>query len=60
MGDWVWEAHPVAPGDDLYRDAPSWTPFQSEAHAHAAGAALARLHRAAADYAAPRARPSRW
>lgn len=57
MGDWVWEAHPLAPGDDLYRDAPSWTPFQSEAHAHAAGAALARLHRAAADYAAP-ARPA--
>ena len=56
-GDWVWEVHPLAPGDDLYRDQPSWTPFLSVRHAHAAGVALARLHRAAADHAAP-ARPA--
>ncbi len=56
-GDWVWEAHPLAPGQDLYRDRPSWTPFLDSRQAHAAGAALARLHRAAADHAAP-ARPA--
>ncbi|WP_309805164.1 phosphotransferase enzyme family protein [Novosphingobium capsulatum] len=56
-GEWVWEAHPLAPGDDLYRDRPSWTPFLNDRQAHAAGAALARLHRAAADHAAP-ARPA--
>lgn len=56
-GGWVWEVHPLAPGHDLYRERPSWTPFLSARHAHAAGAALAQLHRAAADHAAP-ARPA--
>lgn len=54
--DYVYEVHEVAPGIDLYRDAMSWTPFTSPGHARAAGAALARLHRAAAGCPLP-ARP---
>jgi hypothetical protein len=49
-GDAVYEVHRTAPGIDLYRDAMSWTPFTSLGHARAAGAALARLHRAAASF----------
>lgn len=52
-GEWTYELHRRAPGRDLYRDRPSWTPFLSLEHAHAAGAALARLHRATRDYSAP-------
>jgi Ser/Thr protein kinase RdoA (MazF antagonist) len=54
--DWSYELQRRAPGIDLYRDRLSWTPFLNHHHAHAAGAALARLHRAASDFAAP-ARP---
>jgi len=50
---WTYEVHSVASGVDLYRDAVSWTPFSSRVHAHEAGKALARLHLAAQDYAAP-------
>ncbi len=53
---YVYEVHDVAVGLDLYRDAVSWSPFRSPGHARAAGAALARLHLAAADFPAP-ARP---
>jgi Ser/Thr protein kinase RdoA (MazF antagonist) len=49
-GDFVYEVHEVAPGIDLYRDAMSWTPYLSPGHARAAGAALARLHQAAAGF----------
>jgi len=52
-GAWVWEVHRQSEGADLYRDRPSWTPFLGPAHAHAAGIALARLHRAAETYTAP-------
>ena len=55
-GDWTYELHRQAPGHDLYRDAPSWTPFASHGHAYAAGIALARLHLAAQGFDAP-ARP---
>jgi len=55
-GDWVYEVHAAAPGDDVYRDALSWTPFASLGHARAAGAMLARLHLAAASCPQP-ARP---
>ncbi len=55
-GDFCYEAHQVADGIDLYRDAVSWSPYASLGHAHAAGAALARLHLAAADFGLP-ARP---
>ena len=46
-GEWTYEVHEIPPGIDLYEDAISWTPFRSVAHAHSAGAALARLHLAA-------------
>ena len=51
-GDFVYEAHDLADGADLYRDAVSWSPFASPGHARAAGEALARLHLAAAGFAA--------
>lgn len=50
---WTYELYRKAPGVDLYRDRPSWTPFLTHGHARAAGAALARLHRAAHDFEAP-------
>jgi Ser/Thr protein kinase RdoA (MazF antagonist) len=54
-GQWTYEVHALSPGADLYRDAQSWSPFQTTAHAHAAGVALARLHKAAEGLdAAPR------
>ena len=40
---WTYEVHQKAEGLDLYRDALSWTPFQHNAPAFAAGAALAKL-----------------
>jgi Ser/Thr protein kinase RdoA (MazF antagonist) len=52
-GDWVYEVQRIGPGEDLYRDALSWSPFRKPAHARAAGRALAELHRAAAGYDAP-------
>jgi Ser/Thr protein kinase RdoA (MazF antagonist) len=57
-GDFVYEAHHRASGIDLYRDAVSWSPFASLRHARAAGAALARLHLAAADFPAPERPPA--
>ena len=56
-GDFCYEAQQVADGIDLYRDAVSWSPYASLGHAYAAGAALARLHLAAADFGLP-ARPA--
>jgi Ser/Thr protein kinase RdoA (MazF antagonist) len=55
-GDYVYEVHALAGGIDLYRDVPSWEPFTSPRHARAAGAALARFHRASASFGLP-ARP---
>jgi len=57
-GDFVYEAHQLAEGIDLYRDAVSWSPFASPGHARAAGAALARLHLAAAGFAAAERPPA--
>lgn len=51
--EWTYEVHSTPCGVDLYEEAISWTPFRTVAHARAAGAALARLHAAAKDYAAP-------
>jgi len=51
--EWSYEVHACARGRDLYRDAVSWTPLRDLDHARAAGAMLARLHRAAAGYRAP-------
>ena len=52
-GDSVYEVLQELPGQDLYADAPSWTPFGSTGHAVAAGVALARLHLASQGYDAP-------
>lgn len=53
LGDWTYELHHQAAGADLYCDRASWTPFLSRDHAHAAGVALARLHRASVGFDAP-------
>lgn len=52
-GEWTYEVHRCSPGEDLYRERQSWTPFLTDDHAYEAGAALARLHRAAAGFDAP-------
>jgi Ser/Thr protein kinase RdoA (MazF antagonist) len=57
-GPWTYEVHTVGEGEDLYRDAISWSPFADLDHAHAAGAALARLHVAAQGYDAPYREPA--
>jgi Ser/Thr protein kinase RdoA (MazF antagonist) len=44
----VYELHGLGEGEDLYRDAPSWTPVRNVAEAQALGRALARLHNAGA------------
>jgi Ser/Thr protein kinase RdoA (MazF antagonist) len=53
-GMWTYEVHEPAAGIDVYGEAISWTPFLCSAHARAAGQALARLHRAAEGFNAPR------
>ncbi|MBR7832826.1 phosphotransferase [Actinospica durhamensis] len=57
-GEWIYEVHSVGDGEDLYRDAISWSPFLSLAHARSAGRTLATLHEAAAGYDAPERRPA--
>lgn len=57
IGDWTYEVHETPSGVDLYEDAISWTPFRTAAHAHSAGQALARLHRAAQGFTAPSRKP---
>lgn len=51
-GPWRYEVHELAPGEDRYRDDPSWSPFHTPEDAAAAGRALADLHLAAADHRA--------
>lgn len=51
--EWSYELHSIPSGLDAYKDAISWTPFRSAAHAHSAGGMLARLHLAAQGYGAP-------
>ena len=53
IGEWVHEVHAPAAGIDLYREAISWSPLPSRAHAHTAGHMLAVLHDAATSYRAP-------
>lgn len=53
LGEGTYELHRRSPGADLYRDHPSWTPFRSYDHAHAAGHALAKMHHAARGFDAP-------
>jgi len=50
QGDWTYELHRMAQGQDLYREAPSWTGFLNERHALSAGRALGQSHRAAQSY----------
>jgi Ser/Thr protein kinase RdoA (MazF antagonist) len=57
MGEWTYEVHDAPEGVDIYRDALSWTPFQTSAHARSAGRALARLHCASEGFEAPRRKP---
>ena len=56
--DRVYEVQEAVRGVDLYRDAMSWTPYTSLAHARSAGAALARFHRSAAGFGRPARRPA--
>jgi Ser/Thr protein kinase RdoA (MazF antagonist) len=55
-GHW-YEVHEPAAGDDVYAGVESWDPFATEAHAVAAGGALARLHVAGADFPDRRPQP---
>jgi Ser/Thr protein kinase RdoA (MazF antagonist) len=55
-GHW-YEIHEPAAGEDVYAGADSWDPFSSEAHAAAAGAALARFHLAGASFTDRRPQP---
>jgi Ser/Thr protein kinase RdoA (MazF antagonist) len=55
-GHW-YEVHEPAAGEDAYAGADTWDPFATEAHAAAAGAALARLHLAGADFPDPWPQP---
>ena len=57
-GEWTYEVHEVGEGEDVYRDAISWSPFRSLAHARSAGRTLATLHAAAAGYDAPEREPA--
>ena len=52
-GEWTYEVHTVGAGDDVYRDAISWSPFLSRDHARSAGRILAKLHESASGYDAP-------
>ncbi len=53
QGDWTYELHSAGVGEDIYRETTSWTPLTDLDQAREAGAMLARLHQAAADYTAP-------
>jgi len=57
VSHWTYEVHEAPEGVDLYRDAVSWTPFRTVAHARSAGQALARLNFASTGFNAPRRRP---
>ncbi|EED37374.1 aminoglycoside phosphotransferase [Stenotrophomonas sp. SKA14] len=53
QGEWTFELHAIGVGDDLYRDAVSWSLLTDVAQAREAGHMLARLHQASASYHAP-------
>ncbi|MGW5230053.1 phosphotransferase enzyme family protein [Nocardia niigatensis] len=58
LGDFAYEVQEFGTGNDEYAGVFSWTPYRSPDEAAAAGRMLARLHLAAAGYAAP-PRPAR-
>ncbi|MFT9099229.1 MAG: phosphotransferase [Zymomonas mobilis subsp. pomaceae] len=53
QGEWCYEIHEPAIGEDIYRDVMSWEPFFSIDHAYAAGEMLAKFHNAAQGFKAP-------
>lgn len=53
IGAYTYEVHEAVRGLDLYRDAPSWSPFHRVEHARAAGKALAAFHEAALGFDEP-------
>jgi len=53
IGEWNYEIHELGQGVDLYRDAISWSPFQSDEHAFAAGRIMAQMHLASETYEKP-------
>ncbi|MGB6692212.1 MAG: phosphotransferase [Terracidiphilus sp.] len=57
IDEWTYEVHEAPDGVDIYQNAQSWTPFRSVQHAYSAGCALARLHCASQEYAAPARNP---
>ncbi|MEU6564635.1 phosphotransferase enzyme family protein [Nocardia nova] len=56
-GEFTYEIQELGVGEDRYRDEFSWSPYYSAREADAAGAALARLHRAAVGFDAPQRPP---
>jgi Ser/Thr protein kinase RdoA (MazF antagonist) len=52
-GEWCYEVHKPAVGIDRYRDAMSWTPFDTPTEARSAGRCLALFHAAATTFTAP-------
>ena len=52
-GEFIYEVHEFLAGSGLYRDARSWSPFHSSAHARSAGRALAHFHAAARQFLFP-------
>ena len=52
-GEWTYEVHSVGEGEDVYREAISWSPFLNLEHARSAGRILAKLHESARGYHAP-------
>lgn len=50
--NWTYELHALGDGQDLYRDAPSWTPLTDLDQAREAGRMLARVHQASEGFAA--------
>ncbi|MDA5340834.1 phosphotransferase enzyme family protein [Stenotrophomonas maltophilia] len=50
QGEWTFELHALGVGDDLYREAVSWSLLTDVAQAREAGRMLARLHQASASY----------
>jgi Ser/Thr protein kinase RdoA (MazF antagonist) len=52
-GEFIYEVHEFLPDSGLYRNARSWSPFHSRAHARSAGRALARFHEASQRFLFP-------
>jgi Ser/Thr protein kinase RdoA (MazF antagonist) len=53
QGEFIYEVHEFLADSGLYRDASSWSPLHSEAHARSAGSALATFHEASRRFLFP-------